>query len=54
MSMYGWRVTDSGQIVILVVSGNSDFASGPRRDLVALLLKLFTELRTRIDSVNGK
>ena len=48
------KVTDSGQIVILVISGNPEFASGPRRDLVAFLLNLFTELRTRIDSVTGK
>jgi hypothetical protein len=44
------KVTDGALIVILVVSGNPEFDSGPRRELVELLRKLFTELRPRLVS----
>jgi hypothetical protein len=48
------KVTDRGLIVILVVSGNSEFASGPRQELVQFLQKLFIELRDRLESPNRK
>ena len=48
------EVIDSGRIVVLVVSGNSEFANGPPRDLVAFLEKLLTELRPRLTVITGK
>ena len=48
------KVTDRGRIVILVVSGNPEFASGPRRELTDLFQELFIELRDRLESPNQK
>ena len=48
------KVADGGLIVVLVVSGNPEFASGPRRELLQLLQKLFIELRARLESTNRK
>ena len=41
------KVTDRGLIVILVVSGNPEFESGLRRELLEFLSKLFSELKPR-------
>ncbi|MBA2303837.1 MAG: hypothetical protein H0W08_14560 [Acidobacteria bacterium] len=48
------KVTDGGLIVVLVVSGNPEFDSGPRREVLEFLQKLFTELRPRLESANRK
>ena len=42
------KVTDRGAIVILVVSGNEEFGSGPRRSLLQFLQNRFVELRPRL------
>ena len=48
------KVEDKGQIVILVISGNREFDSGPRRELLQLLQGLLTELRPLLKSAHGK
>ena len=46
------KVEDAGAIVILVVSGNPEFGSGPRREFLTLLTQWFTELRPRVARIS--
>jgi hypothetical protein len=48
------KVTDGGMIVVLVVSGNPDFASGPRRELSDSLGNFLIELTPRLESAKRK
>jgi len=44
------KVTDGGLIVILVVSGNAEFGTGRRRELLDFLDKRLSELKLRFKS----
>jgi hypothetical protein len=48
------KVTDGALIVVLVVSGNPEFASGPRRQLSDFLQKFFVELTPRLEPAKRK
>lgn len=45
------KVVDRGAIVILVLSANREFGSGPRRSLLQFLEKRLVELRPRLEPI---